>query len=387
MFISRDDKSFGDAEEKINKMIDFSIELPTHNAKQREVLWEKLKNNSSFSFSDTINIELLSSKFCLTAGQINDVINTSYNLSYVKEPKAALNEITSNDVYQACRLHSNRRLGTLAQKITPNYQWDDIVLPLEHQQQMDEIRNYVKYRSQVYENWGFSNKLSMGKGLNILFSGPPGTGKTMASEVLASCFGLDLYKIDLSSIVSKYIGETEKNLGKIFYEAETSNAILFFDEADALFGKRSDVKSSHDRNANIEVSYLLQKIEEYEGIVILATNFRRNMDEAFIRRLHFSIDFPFPEEEERIRIWQNIWPNTMPIDSNVDLEALSKYLKVAGGNIRNVALSSAFLAAEERERNPQAKVTMKHIIHAAKREYKKMGQTVRPGQFDELLNE
>ena len=208
-------------------------------------------------------------------------------------------QLTMTDLYEACRLHSNQKLATLARKITPKYAWDDIVLPADRLEQLREICNHVKYRERVYGQWGFDRKLSLGKGLSILFAGPSGTGKTMAAEIIAGALGLDLYKIDLSTVVSKYIGETEKNLSRIFIEAETSNSILFFDEADALFGKRSEVKDSHDRYANIEIGYLLQRMEEYEGVVILATNFRKNMDEAFVRRLHFTVEFPFPNEEDR----------------------------------------------------------------------------------------
>ena len=203
--------------------------------------------------------------------------------------------MTAADLHAACRLQSNRKLAALARKITPHYTWDDIVLPADRLRQLREICNQVKYRARVYDEWGFDRKLSLGKGLNVLFAGPSGTGKTMAAEIMAGELGLDLYKIDLSTVVSKYIGETEKNLARIFDEAETTNAILFFDEADALFGKRSEVRDAHDRYANIEISYLLQRMEEYDGIVILATNLRKNMDEAFVRRMHFTVEFPFPD--------------------------------------------------------------------------------------------
>ena len=206
--------------------------------------------------------------------------------------------MTAADLQAACRLQSNRKLAELARKITPHYTWGDIVLPADRLQQLREICNQVKYRARVYDEWGFDRKLSLGKGLNVLFAGPSGTGKTMAAEIMAGELGLDLYKIDLSTVVSKYIGETEKNLARIFDEAETRNAILFFDEADALFGKRSEVHDSHDRYANIEISYLLQRMEEYDGVAILATNLHKNMDEAFVRRMHFTVEFPFPDADK-----------------------------------------------------------------------------------------
>jgi SpoVK/Ycf46/Vps4 family AAA+-type ATPase len=195
----------------------------------------------------------------------------------------------------------------------------------------------------------------------------------MAADVLAGELGLDLYKIDLSSVVSKYIGETEKNLARIFDEAATSNAILFFDEADALFGKRTQVRDAHDRYANVEISYLLQQMEEYEGVVVLATNLRKNMDEAFVRRLHACIDFPMPGVDDRRRIWTQIWPASAPLDPGLDLELLARDVDVAGGAIRNIALAGAFLAAAD-----GGVVTMAHLRHATDREYQKMGKVLTP---------
>jgi SpoVK/Ycf46/Vps4 family AAA+-type ATPase len=257
----------------------------------------------------------------------------------------------------------------LAQKITPKYTWKDIVLPEDVLQQLYAICDQVKYRHMVYGEWGFDQKLSLGKGLNALFSGPSGTGKTMAAEIIANELQLDLYKIDLSTVVSKYIGETEKNLSRIFHEAESSNAILFFDEADALFGKRSPVKDAHDRYANIEISYLLQKMEQYEGISILATNLKQNIDEAFLRRLHHIVEFPFPDENYRYQIWKNIFPKATPISQEMDFQFLSTRLKLTGGNIRNIALNAAFLAAGN-----SGAVNIEHIIQATKQEYQKIGR-------------
>jgi SpoVK/Ycf46/Vps4 family AAA+-type ATPase len=194
---------------------------------------------------------------------------------------------------------------------------------------------------------------------------------------MAGELGLDLYKMDLSLLVSKYIGETEKNLARIFSEAETSNAILFFDEADALFGKRSEVRDSHDRYANIEVGYLLQRMEEYDGVVILATNFRKNMDEAFVRRIHFTVEFPFPNVADRRRIWQSIWPEPAPLDGGVDLDLLAERYELTGGSIKNIALAAAFLAAED-----GGVVDMPHLLHATRREYQKMGKVVAHTEFE-----
>jgi SpoVK/Ycf46/Vps4 family AAA+-type ATPase len=230
----------------------------------------------------------------------------------------------------------------------------------------------VRGRPQVLEQWGVGRQLAASNGVTMLFAGPPGTGKTMAAEVIASELGLDLYKIDLSTVISKYIGETEKNLERIFDEAQSSNAILFFDEADALFGKRSEVKDAHDRYANIETSYLLQRMEAYDGVTILATNLRANLDEAFTRRLQFALDFPFPEEEDRLRIWETLFPAEVPRAPDLDFELLARRFKLAGGNIRNIIVASAFLAAAD-----DSPVTMEHLLHATRREMQKMGRLIK----------
>ena len=217
--------------------------------------------------------------------------------------------------------------------------------------------------------------------MNVLFAGPSGTGKTMSAQIIAGELGLDLYRIDLSTVVSKYIGETEKNLGRIFREAEDSNSILFFDEADALFGKRSEVRDSHDRYANIEISYLLQKMEEYQGIVILATNFRKNIDDAFVRRLHFAVEFPFPDEEYRLQIWQKVFPQEAPLGQDADLELLARQFKVSGGNINNIGVTSAFLAAQDGQ-----VIKMEHLIRATKREYQEMGKLLVESDFGSYID-
>jgi AAA+ superfamily predicted ATPase len=321
-------------------------------------------------------VEEVAGKFKLTGGQIRDAAATARNLARWRDVQTI--PICGADLHEACRLQSNRKLGALAQHISPRYHWDDIVLPTDKKQQLGEIFKAAKYRFLVYDKWGFGKKLSLGKGLNVLFSGPSGTGKTMAAEIMAGELGLDLYKIDLSSVVSKYIGETEKNLSRIFAEAETANAILFFDEADALFGKRSEVRDAHDRYANIETGYLLQKMEEYDGVVVLATNLSRNMDEAFGRRLHFNIEFPLPNAKDRRRIWKGVWPPPTPLSPDLDLDFMANRFEVTGGNIKNIALAAAFLAADD-----GGVLSMRHLIRATQREYQKMGKVVMDGEFGE----
>ncbi|BFU95598.1 MAG: ATPase AAA [Nitrospira sp.] len=337
-------------------------------------LWEKTLSHYGLT-STGLDLNVLANKFQLSGGQIEDSTVTAQNLALFRDPESP--QPAMSDFVVACRLQSQRKLSMLARKIQPHYTWDDIVLPADRLQQLREICNQAKHRALVYEQWGFDKKLSMGKGLTILFAGPSGTGKTMAADILAHELTLDLYKIDLSMVVSKYIGETEKNLASIFNEAAHSNAILFFDEADALFGKRSEVRDAHDRYANIEVGFLLQKMEEYEGVVILATNFRKNMDDAFVRRLQSTVEFPFPSVEDRLRIWQGLWPSETPRSPDLTLAFMASQFEISGGHIRNIALAATFLAAEE-----QTPVRMKHLLAATRREYQKIGKLVMEGDFE-----
>ena len=349
-----------------------AVPLDRPGGAQRLQLWQRAL--AAQPTDPGLDAAAVSARFKLTGGQIADAAANARSVAHMRG--APGDRVATPDLYEACRLASNRRLGGLARKVVPLYRWDDIVLPDDRIAQLREICNQMKYRERVLGDWGFGHKLALGKGLAVLLAGPSGTGKTMAADVLAGELGVELYKIDLASVVSKYIGETEKNLARIFDEAETANAILFFDEADALFGKRSDVKDSHDRYANIEVGYLLQRMEEYEGIAILATNLRKNMDEAFVRRLHFTLELPFPDAADRHRIWQRIWPEATPRDPDIDLESLSQRFEMTGGNIRNVALAAAFLAADD-----GGVVRMAHVVHATQREYQKTGKLLREADF------
>ena len=265
------------------------------------------------------------------------------------------------------RVQARPRLDDLAQRIDSTATWDDLVLSEQQRQTLRDITAHVRQRANVYEGWGFAGKGGRGLGISALFSGASGTGKTMAAEVMANELKLDLYRIDLSAVVSKYIGETEKNLRRIFDAAEAGGAILLFDEADALFGKRTEVKDSHDRHANVEVSYLLQRMEAYQGLAILTTNLKKSLDKAFLRRIRFVIKFPFPDATQRAEIWRRIFPNQTPTQG-LEVSKLGK-LNVAGGNIRNIALNAAFIAADAGE-----PVMMKHILAAAKSEYVKLEQ-------------
>jgi hypothetical protein len=273
------------------------------------------------------------------------------------------------DIVWASRGRSGARLGSLARVVTPRARWEDLVLPDDTITQLREICVHVRQRPRVLHEWGFDRRLTLGKGLYALFVGPSGTGKTLAAEVIAGSLGLELLRVDLAAVVSKYIGETEKNLERIFRSAEGGDAVLFFDEADALFGRRSEIKDAHDRYANIEVDFLLQRLEQYEGVVILASNLAQNIDESFTRRMQFTVDFPFPNEPLRLAIWRNHFPPETPLERDLDFPYMAHAFKIAGGNIRKIVLNAAFLAADD-----GGAVGMKHLLKATRREYERMGK-------------
>ncbi len=346
------------------------VKFPLPSALDRIALWRRALAGLPGTPGDD-DLATLSSGFRFTGGEIRDAVATARDAARWRGAES----ITLAELQAACRRHSSQGLTALGQKIEPRFGWDDLVLPLDRMQQLREIADGIKYRTRVLDLWGFGDKLSYGKGIVALFTGSSGTGKTMAAEVIAGELGLDLYRIDLSAVVSKFIGETEKNLARVFAEAETSNSILFFDEADALFGKRSEVRDAHDRYANIETAYLLQRLETFEGMVILATNLKKNMDEAFVRRLRIVIEFPVPTEADRRRMWSAIWPKATPLGKDVDFDALARFV-LSGGNIKNVALAAAFLAAAD-----GGVVTMAHLVGAAQRELQKMGRFLAPGEL------
>jgi len=271
----------------------------------------------------------------------------------------------ADELWKMCRSLARPKLEDMANRIVPCASWDDLVLPDLQMQILHQLSAQVRHRMRVYETWGFSGKGRRGLGVSALFAGDTGTGKTLAAEVLACDLGLDLYRIDLSAVVSKYIGETEKNLKQVFDAAEEGGVLLLFDEADALFGKRGEVNDSHDRYANIEVGYLLQRMETYQGLAILTTNLKGSLDRAFQRRLRFSINFSFPDAKQRQAIWSRVFPETTPT-RGLDLKKLAQ-LNVAGGNIRNIALNAAFLAAES-----GGPVQMMHVLQAARLEAQKI---------------
>jgi hypothetical protein len=317
-------------------------------------------------------------------------IQFNLDLSAIKQI-AATAERDPNAIWQACRAHLRPRLEGLAQHLEPRRVWDEfdprdeaqrekvwgyVVLPEPEKRLLRQIAAQVEHRFQVYENWQVSRSLNRGLGISALFAGESGTGKTLAAEVLAKVLDLDLYRIDLSSVVSKYIGETEKNLRRLFDTAEDSGVILLFDEADALYGKRSEVKDSHDRYANIEINYLLQRLEAYNGLAILATNLKSALDQAFMRRLRFVVNFPFPGPVERIEIWQKSFPAGIPLQEGLNFERLAQ-LNLTGGNIHSIAINAAFLAAER----DSPVVNSLLILEAARDELRKLDKQFSEADF------
>jgi len=343
----------------LRALINFDVHHPTTD--EQRSLWNSALEKSHIELNG--QVETLVSHFNLSAPAIDSICVQALGKFNAEDQDSddSINYI----LWDSCRSQSRPKLTDLAQHIESSSTWEDLVLPEAQKLVLRDIAAHVKQRAKVYETWGFAGKSGRGLGISALFAGASGTGKTMAADVLAKELRLDLYRIDLSSVVSKYIGETEKNLRRVFDAAEAGGAILLFDEADALFGKRSEVKDSHDRYANMEVSYLLQRMEAYRGLAILTTNLKDALDTAFLRRIRFVVKFPFPDAIQRAEIWRRIFPKDTPTEE-LDPNKLAK-LNVAGGNIRNIALNAAFLAADSGE-----SVKMKHILQAAQSEYVKL---------------
>jgi hypothetical protein len=340
------------------------VEVPEPTLAERRAVWRTL--------SGTPESDDVAAKFRLSVGQVE----VAAEIARTEAAADGRDAPAAGDLAAGARLASSSRLGQLAARVPPAYEWRDLVLPERLLRMLRSISGYLRHRDQVLSEWGYGRRVAPSQGLKVLFAGDSGTGKTMAAQVLANDLGLELFRVDLATIVSKYIGETEKNLDRIFGAAEGSNAILFFDEADALFGKRSEVSDSHDRYANIEVAYLLQKMEGYAGAVILATNFKKNLDDAFVRRLDFAVDFPFPDTGDRRRIWQLVLPDEAPIAGDLDLDFLATQFKLSGGAIRNCSLAAAFEAAAA-----DVPIGMEQLVRAVAVEYGKQGRLTLEADF------
>jgi len=345
----------------------WSLEISKPTSAEQQLAW-----NAALDGNENTTAARLAGQFNLDLLAIQQIARTELADSTAKP------DSLPTRLWQACLLKTTPSLDQLAQRIDAKSTWKNLVLPKESLALLQQIVDQVDQRGKVYNDWGFLAKMNRGLGLSVLFAGESGTGKTMAAEVLANALQLNLYRIDLSSVVSKYIGETEKNLRRLFDAAEDGGAVLFFDEADALFGKRSEVKDSHDRYANIEINYLLQRIEAYRGLAILATNMKSSLDQAFMRRLRFIVNFPFPGLPERKEMWRKVFPSDVPKAVELDYERLARF-NLTGGSIQNIALNAAFLAAAQPD--PDAKVSLPLIFDAIRSELRKLDKPVNEAEF------
>ena len=349
---------------RVGARLALRLEMPLLKAAEQRAVWDDALGHLRQPLEDAL--PLIAGTFRV-APEVAGSIAAELNLLSERERRP---EALAVHAWDACRRAARPRMDDLAQRVDSPAEWDWLILPDRQKAVLDGIVAQVRNRTTVYEDWGFAPRLQMkGLGVSALFSGPSGAGKSMAGEVIGNRLKLDVYRVDLSALVSKWVGETEKNLRRVFDAAEDGGVILQFDEADALFGRRSEVKDSHDRHANIEVSYLLQRLEAYCGLCILTTNMRDNIDEAFLRRLRFIVEFRFPARAERRRIWEKVFPDDLPLDM-LDYDKLAQ-LNVSGGSIRNIALGASFLAADR-----GGKVTMAEILHAAHLEYDKVGRSM-----------
>ncbi|HET7502316.1 MAG TPA: AAA family ATPase [Kofleriaceae bacterium] len=350
--------------EVVPALVELDVPAPTF--RERLELWRRALAGTVVAADD---VEIVASRYAFTGATIARAAHRASQSARLRDPERP--EVTLDDLGDAARLMFSHRLGAMAQRIPIGFSWSDLVLPRDTHEAVKEVVRFARYRSFLLEEWGFSAKLPYGRGVSAIMAGPPGTGKTMVAQLLAKELGYDLYRIDLSQVVNKYIGETEKNLAKIFDEAETSHAVLFFDEADSLFARRTDVKSSNDRYANLEVNYLLQRMETFDGVTLLATNLEQGLDDAFKRRVRFSILFELPEEAERKKLWISMFPPKVPLAPNIDWDLMAKRFEMAGGYIKKAALRAALIAAEARR-----PITTADLVEAARQEYREMGRII-----------
>ena len=345
-----------------------SFEMPMLSANERKQFWDKYLPDSA----DNTGI---ANQYILAPSNIKKAAQTAVDMAGVEN-----SDVTFDIISQSVRQHSVNPLGNYATRINAVFSWDDLVISDDQKRKMQMICNQVKYRGKVNEDWGFSQKSPYGRGLCALFYGSPGTGKTMAVQVMANELGLDLYRIDLSQLSSKYIGETQKNIASLFNKAKNINAMLFFDEADSMFAKRSEVKDANDRYANADTAFLLQKLEDYEGITILATNYVNNIDDAFKRRIKFMVNFVFPTPDVRLRLWKKILPECAQTDEEIDFEFFAEHFELSGSNIKEILTNAAYLAAAD-----GTGIKNSHIIEAVKLNFSKYGKVLTDSDFEYLV--
>jgi len=342
------------------------LDVPAPTFRERLELWRRAL---PANVADPADLETVAARYHFTGATIAHAAHRAASCAQLRD--AALPRVTLEDLGDAARLMFSHRLGTMAQRIPTGFAWSDLVLPKDTLEGLREIVAFARYKPFLLEEWGFAAKLPYGRGVSAILAGPPGTGKTMVAQLLAKEIGYDLYRIDLSQIVNKYIGETEKNLARVFDEAEHSHAVLFFDEADSLFAKRTSVQSSNDRYANLEVNYLLQRMETFDGVTLLATNLEQGLDEAFKRRVRFTVQFELPDKVERQLLWKSMFPPKVPLADNIDWSLIASQFEMAGGYIKKAALRAALMAAESKR-----PITTEDLLSAGRHEYREMGRII-----------
>ena len=348
----------------------FTLSVPP--VPHRVRIWRQLVPRTAPISAESLDV--LATRFAFVPGRIVRVFRLATAAAERREPGAR--HLTEGDLLSACRSVGSTEMGTLAERVALPFTREDLVVPRSVATELDLAVAWVRHRKTVLEEWGFARRITMGRGLTALFTGKPGVGKTMAAQILARELSADLYKVDLSRVMSKYIGETEKNLSQLFDESQASGAVLFFDEADALFGKRTEVKDAHDRYANVEIGYLLTRMEEYDGVTILATNRLRDLDEAFVRRFQVLVQFPMPDAADRLRIWRGMLPAAALPNGELDLTVLAQRFELSGGEIRNVVMAAAYLAASAGER-----IGLSHLRRGLRRELSKNGRVPTPQEL------
>lgn len=351
-----------------------SIEMPLLSVKERIFLWENFSGD--YKIKEDVSLKFCANKYILSVGGIKETLMAADFIRAGQGREA----ISSEDIRQAVKQQSCGQMGRLATSVKAVYTWEDLIIGSEQKHMLKIICDQLKYRDVVGEEWGFYRKNPYGRGICALFYGSPGTGKTMAAQVMANELGLELYRVDMAQMASKYIGETEKNISALFKKAEHINALLFFDEADSLFAKRSEIKDSNDRNSNAETSYLLQRLEDYEGISILATNYINNIDEAFKRRIKFIVNFTFPTKDVRLRLWRASLPDAVPRDEDIDLLYYADNFELSASSIKEILTNASFLAAAEGRG-----LLNRHIIEAVKLNYLKYGKILSDADFGYLI--
>ena len=350
------------------------LELPTPNTDERQQCWEYYRKN--YTLNAEIDTLEMATKFLFTPGKIHDALKNARALSVMaQEP-----EISRDKLFKGCNNQMSSELSQKATKVKANFGFEDIVMNASQRETLEHAIDQMNFRKQVYENWNYTKKYPYGRGLSILLYGAPGTGKSMCAQVIAHELNLELYRVDLSKVIDKYVGETEKSISMIFREAKKCNVVLFFDECDTLFAKRSDDGGSNQSSNNNKTALLLQEVEAYDGVSVLATNYKHNIDPAFFRRMKYIVEFQFPDPDTREMLWRTTIPKDTPIAEDVDIRFLAEKYEFVGGNIKNCILNAAFLAAADPEAEGQ--VHMRHYLNAVKYEFVKVGKVYTKSDFE-----